>query len=152
MPGEFHRDWSEADFDLLETASIPGTFRWGVATAAHQIEGGNVNNWSAFEEAQGIERSGDACDHWNRMESDIDLIEATGSNSYRFSIEWSRLEPQQGDWNEDALERYSTFIDALLERGIEPMVTLHHFTHTDLVGGTRWLRGRVQHRGLAGVL
>ena len=123
---EKHIDWSEQD---LENLKFPSDFSWGVATASHQIEGHNQNNWSKFESEQSMEASGVACDHWNRWETDFDLIEALGVGHYRFSIEWSRIEPQEGEWNHAALQQYSEMIDNLLSRGIEPMVTLHHFSH-----------------------
>jgi len=123
---ETHIDWNQVN---LEELTFPTDFSWGVATASHQIEGHNQNNWSKFESERGIEVSGAACDHWNRWETDFDLVESLGVGHYRFSIEWSRIQPQEGEWNEDALQQYSKMIDNLLARGIEPMVTLHHFSH-----------------------
>jgi beta-glucosidase len=123
---EKHIDWEQVN---LEELSFPSDFSWGVATASHQIEGHNQNNWSKFESERSMEASGVACDHWNRWETDFDLIEALGVGHYRFSIEWSRIEPQEGEWNHTALQQYSEMIDNLLSRGIEPMVTLHHFSH-----------------------
>ncbi len=123
---EKHIDWDRVNLDDL---SFPSNFSWGVATASHQIEGHNQNNWSKFESDRGIEISGAACDHWNRWKTDFDLIEALGVAHYRFSIEWSRIQPQEGEWNDLALQQYSTMVDDLLSRGIEPMVTLHHFSH-----------------------
>ena len=82
--------------------------------------------------------SGEACDHWNRRTEDVGLIKNLGVSHYRFSIEWSRIEPQQGQWNQDALQWYSDLVDELIVRGIQPMVTLHHFTHPlwwDEMGG-----------------
>ena len=86
-----------------ETAlHFPTGFLWGTATASHQIEGGNTNNdWWAFEHAPGTpvaEPSGDACDSWNRWEEDLDLVSAMGLNAYRFSLEWSRIEPEPGEF------------------------------------------------------
>ena len=128
---EEHRDWDSVDYtNLLSGNLFPPNFMWGVATASHQIEGGNTNNWSAFEpRSKSGQLSGDACDHWNRKKEDIQLIKDLNVSHYRFSIEWSRIEPQQGIWNEDAVQWYSDLVDQLLDKGIQPMATLHHFTH-----------------------
>jgi beta-glucosidase len=108
-------------------------FLWGVATAAHQIEGGNLwNDWSRFEQEpgriKGGERSGRAADHWNRVAEDVALIEALGAGAYRFSVEWSRVEPRQGSWSEDAWAHYADEVERLRSVGVIPMVTLLHFT------------------------
>jgi beta-glucosidase len=128
---EEHRDWDSVDYtNLLSGNLFPPNFMWGVATASHQIEGGNTNNWSAFEpRSKSGQLSGDACDHWNRKKEDIQLIKDLNVSHYRFSIEWSRIEPQQGMWDEDAVQWYSDLVDKLLDKGIQPMATLHHFTH-----------------------
>jgi hypothetical protein len=82
---------------------FPDGFLWGAATAAHQIEGGNVNNdWWAFEHAPGTpctEPSGDACDSWHRWPEDLELLAELGFGAYRFSLEWSRIEPEEGEWS-----------------------------------------------------
>ena len=79
---------------------FPTCFRWGVATAAHQYEGGNVNNqWHAWEQSghiRGGDRSGLACDWWNDAERDFDLAQRMGLNALRLSVEWSRIEPNEG--------------------------------------------------------
>jgi len=118
-------------------------FLWGVATAAHQIEGGNTNNqWADWEEAhengrpRTKDRSGIACDHWNRYHTDIGLMKDLGLNAYRFSIEWSRIEPQEGVWNQEAIERYHKILDALNQAQITPMATLFHFTEP------KWFRDK----------
>ena len=123
---EKHIDWSSMD---LENLKFPGAFTWGVATASHQIEGHNQNNWSQFETHKGLEESGVACDHWNRWKSDFDLIERLNVGHYRFSLEWSRVQPNEGEWDESAIQQYSEMVDDLISRNIEPMVTLHHFSH-----------------------
>ncbi|HZQ58297.1 MAG TPA: family 1 glycosylhydrolase [Acidimicrobiales bacterium] len=111
---------------------FPDGFLWGSATAAHQIEGGNVNNdWWAWEHnpASGCAASsGDACDSWHRWRDDVDLIADLGMNAYRFSLEWSRIEPAEGEWSTATLDHYRRVCAACLERGIEPVVTFHHFT------------------------
>ena len=116
---------------------FPGHFVWGTATAAHQIEGGNVNNdWWVFEHdpASGCaDVSGDACDSFNRFEEDIALVAGLGLSSYRFSLEWSRIEPEEGEFSRVALDHYRRMAAACREQGVLPVVTFHHFTHP------RWL-------------
>jgi len=111
---------------------LPSGFLWGTATSAHQIEGGNENDWTRFESVPGNIESGDrstvAVDHWNRMTEDVALMKEIGANGYRFSIEWSRLEPEEGAWNEEAWARYKDLLRQLDEAGLTPMVTLLHFT------------------------
>jgi len=110
----------------------PTEFLWGAATSSHQIEGNNLHNdWWAWEESGQIEggaRSGVATDHWNRFREDLSLASDLGLNAYRFSIEWSRLEPRQGEWDMAAFARYREILDECRRRGLEPMLTLHHFT------------------------
>ena len=114
------------------TLQFPNGFQWGTATAAHQVEGGNWNNdWWAWEHAEGTpceEPSGDACDQLNRYDSDIALCAALGFDNYRFSIEWSRIEPEQGEFSMAALDHYRRVCASCHEHGIEPVVTFHHFT------------------------
>ena len=111
---------------------FPEGFRWGVATAAHQIEGGNTaNDWWEFETRPGAtvaEPSGAACDSWNRWPEDHDLVNALGVDDYRFSIEWSRIEPEEGRFSEEALDHYVQICEDLAEREIGAVVTFHHFT------------------------
>jgi len=113
---------------------FPKNFLWGAATAAHQVEGNNTNNnWWAWEQGEGHiqqgHKSGLACDWWGgRWKEDFDRIAETGQNAHRLSIEWGRIQPEPDRWDESALERYRTMLRGLLERGIKPMVSLHHFT------------------------
>jgi beta-glucosidase len=111
---------------------FPNGFTWGTATAAHQIEGGNTNNnWWRFEHTEGSgaeESSGDACDSFNRWNEDVDLVQSLGLGTYRFSLEWSRIEPADGEFSIAALDHYARICDALIERNIDPIVTFHHFT------------------------
>jgi beta-glucosidase len=113
-------------------APLPPGFLWGTATSAHQIEGGNTNDWTRFEAQPGTIEGGDtsavATDHWNRMPEDVALMKAISANAYRFSIEWSRLEPTEGAWNEEAWTRYQDLLRMLREAEIAPVVTLLHFT------------------------
>jgi beta-glucosidase len=112
--------------------SFPAGFRWGTATAAHQIEGGNWNNdWWRWEHTPGtgcVDPSGDACDSWHRWPEDIALLADLGVTDYRFSLEWSRIEPEDGEHSVAALDHYARQCEALLEAGIDPVVTFHHFT------------------------
>ena len=113
-------------------AVFPPGFLWGAATSAHQVEGGNWNNdWWAWEHTPGTpcaEPSGDACDHYHRYPDDIALLAALGFNAYRFSLEWSRIEPEEGEISRAALAHYRRVAEACREHGLEPVVTLHHFT------------------------
>jgi beta-glucosidase len=116
------------------TTMREGQFLWGVATSAHQIEGGNDrNDWSRWEtipgKIKGDVRSGAACGSWERWEEDLDRIHSLGLNAYRFSLEWSRIEPEEGRYDEAALARYREMLQGCRARGIEPLLTLHHFTN-----------------------
>ena len=112
--------------------TFPDGFLWGAATAAHQVEGNNVNsNWWVLEHTPGtpiVEPSGDAADHYHRYPEDLRLLADAGLNSYRFSVEWARIEPERGYVSRAALDHYRRMIDACLDVGLEPVVTLMHFT------------------------
>ena len=117
--------------------TFPPTFLWGTATAAHQVEGGNVynDNW-VMEHTPGapyVEPSGDACDHYHRYREDVALLAELGFTMYRFSLEWSRIEPEEGEFSLAALDHYRRMLATCHEHGITPMVTFHHFT------SPRWL-------------
>ncbi len=118
--------------DRDETLEFPDDFLWGAAGAAHQIEGGNTNNdWWEFEHAPGsgcAESSGDACDSFHLWNEDLDLVAGMALGAYRFSIEWSRIEPAEGEYSSAALDHYRRMIAGCHERGIVPVVTFHHFT------------------------
>jgi len=126
----------------METFKFPDGFKWGSATSAHQVEGRNHNDWTVWEKSEVRVKSlklkdlnpadfisGRACDSYNRYEEDFDNAQKLNQNIHRFSIEWSRIEPEEGKFNEKEIEHYKRLIDALRERGIEPMVTLWHFTN-----------------------
>ena len=120
------------------TFHFPQDFQWGVAVAAHQVEGNNDgNDWWAWEQEEGSvkggHRSGLACNWWQDAEADFDRAAALGVDSLRLSVEWSRVEPHPGAFDEVALDRYVEMVRGLQGRGIEPMITLHHFTNP------RWL-------------
>ena len=134
---ELRWDWSTIDPDDVD---FPADFVWGTATAAHQVEGGMPdNNWTWWEEQtdkrgrpriHGGARSGAAVEHFSRYADDIRRMrDELGVESYRFSVAWSRIEPEEGRYDTAALDHYSRVIDTLLEAGITPMLTLHHFTH-----------------------
>lgn len=133
-------DWDSLDVDAVLDEPFPEDFLWGSATAAHQVEGGNdKNNWYWWEHQvdkkgnpriHGGQKSGAAAEHWTRYPEDLKIMsQEMHMNSYRFSIEWSRIQPEKGVWNQDALDHYAKMIDCMLENGIQPMATLHHFSH-----------------------
>lgn len=113
------------------TFHFPRGFLWGTASAAHQVEGSNTNNqwWKWEQEGHTKGQSGLACDWWGgRWKEDFDRAAEAGQNAHRLSVEWSRIQPTPDSWDEDALERYRGMLRGLRERGMTPMVTLHHFT------------------------
>ncbi len=115
------------------TFTFPRSFYWGTATAAYQVEGGNNNSQWWQWERQGRIQAGDSaavtCDWWGgRADEDFDRMAATHQNMHRLSVEWSRIEPDPSFWDEGALARYRSWLRALRDRGITPMVTLHHFS------------------------
>ena len=137
-------------------ANFPKRFLWGAASSAHQVEGGTHNQWSVWELEQARTNaaraeyqyndldawadvkkpaktpenyiSGRATDHFHRYEEDFDLLQKLQLNAYRFSVEWSRIEPTEGAWNAEAIEHYRQYLKALKARNITPMMTLLHFT------------------------
>lgn len=123
---------------------LPGGFVVGASTSAHQIEGGNTtSDWWMFEQRRPemLQPSGQACDSWNRWEQDLDLLAGAGLQAYRFSVEWARVEPADGEFDTKAIDHYRRMVAGARERGIEPIVTLHHFTNPAwfTLGGS-WLR------------
>ena len=112
--------------------AFPKGFFIGAATAAHQVEGNNVHSdyWAQerLPHTSFAEPSGDACDHYHRYEEDIRLLAQAGLNAYRFSIEWARIEPEEGQFDEAEIEHYRQVIACCKANGVEPIVTLHHFT------------------------
>ena len=136
LQAELQWDWRSID---PTTVSFPKNFVWGVGTSAHQVEGNcSNNNWSAWElsvdpsgnpRIKDGQKAGIACDHWNRYKEDIQLMKQLGIKAYRFSVEWSKIEPRAGFFNQEALNHYSDVCDALLAADIKPVITLHHFTH-----------------------
>ena len=110
--------------------TFPANFLWGAATAGHQIEGNNVNSdwWARELTMPGMELSGDACDSYHRYREDIDLLADAGLTSYRFSLEWSRIEPAPGAFSKAELAHYRRMIEHCFSRNVTPVVTLQHFT------------------------
>ncbi len=134
---------------------FPKGFLWGAGTSSHQVEGNTDNDWDEWEVRTANERArnsqtyfwwnpnwkkfeseatdpknyiaGECCDHYNRFREDFDIAEELHHNAHRFSIEWSRVEPEEGKWNEREIEHYREVIRALRERNMEPFVTLLHF-------------------------
>ncbi|MBI4357709.1 MAG: glycoside hydrolase family 1 protein [Candidatus Omnitrophica bacterium] len=112
------------------TFRFPDYFMWGSGTSSHPVEGDNLyNDWWEWEQMGKVkERSGKACDHWNRFREDFQLAKSLHHNAHRFSVEWSRIEPMEGEFDVKALEHYREVIAELKRGGLEPIVTLHHFT------------------------
>jgi beta-glucosidase len=112
---------------------FPASFLFGTATSATQIEGGcTTSDWYAFARQRGRIKHGDtpdvACDSWRRWRDDVALQQSLGMGAYRMSIEWARIEPRPDEIDRGALDEYRRMLGALRDAGIEPMVTLHHFT------------------------
>lgn len=142
--------------DKENKLDFPKSFLWGASVSAHQVEGGNHNQWTVWElesaknkakqakaelgmldnwaeirgQAEDPENyvSGDLADHYNRYLEDFDFIERMNLNAFRFSVEWSRVEPEEGCWNLEVIKHYKDYTNELRRRGIEPIVTLFHFT------------------------
>ncbi len=149
-----------------EKRLFPKDFLWGASTASHQVEGNNYNQWTVWElenaallaknaskhngwmpkwekdksQAEKPENyiSGQAIDHYNRYKDDFKLAKKLNLNSFRFGIEWSRVEPEEGQWNEEAWEHYRNYIAELIKLDIEPILNIWHWTmpvwFTDLGG------------------
>ena len=114
--------------------TFPPDFLWGTATASYQVEGNNKNSdWWVWEQGQGNilqdQKSGLACNWWEDAEADLDLAAEMGTNAHRISLEWSRIEPEPSVFDSAVLDRYRQILQAMIDRGIEPMVTLHHFSN-----------------------
>ena len=109
---------------------FPKGFLWGAATSAYQVEGNNSNSdWWPWEKKTGLTESGNACRHYELFREDYDIAKALGHNVHRLSVEWARIEPEEGVFSEKEIQHYKDALLALKERGIKPVVTLHHFTN-----------------------
>ncbi len=132
--------------------AFPKGFLWGVATAGYQSEGGDTfNNFHSWEEAGKLHHPiGKSVDFWNRYPQDMDLAKGMNLNAFRMSVEWSRIEPVRGKFDMAALKHYREMIDAARARGMEPVVTLNHFTYPawlDAGGGpSGWERPEIAER------
>lgn len=120
--------------------NLPYDFLIGASTAAHQVEGNNIHsdNWAQehMEHTSFLEPSLDAVDHYHRYEEDIKLLAGARLNAYRFSIEWARIEPVEGQFDDAEVEHYRKVIACCKANSVEPIVTLHHFT------SPKWLMGK----------
>jgi beta-glucosidase len=112
--------------------TFPDRFLFGAAISAHQTEGGNTNSdWWWWEHAESTpcrEPSGDACDFYHRYREDIAMLAGFGLNSFRFGLEWARIEPAEGEFSAAALDHYRRVLDTCRDHGVAPIVTFHHFT------------------------
>jgi len=113
--------------------AFPEGFWWGAGTSAHQVEGGNDNDWSRFEQLPGVirdgRRSGDACRHYELFDEDFARAAADGHRMHRLSFEWSRIEPAKDRFDAAAVAHYHAVLASLRRHGLTPLVTLHHFTN-----------------------
>ena len=108
---------------------FPEGFYWGASTSSYQVEGGIENNdWAKAGREGRVPKAGESSDHYNRFEEDFDIAKSIGHNSHRLSIEWARIEPEEGKFNEGEIEHYRSVLKVLNDRGLEPFVTLFHFT------------------------
>ncbi len=114
---------------MSTTESFPDKFLWGASASGHQVEGDNTNSdWWEWEQAGRTEPSGKACDHYHRFKEDFRIAKELGHNAHRFGIEWSRLEKEEGVWDQREWGHYKEVVEDLLRLRIEPVVTLNHFT------------------------
>lgn len=141
----------------MSKRTFPKKFYWGASTASHQVEGGNHNQWTVWELAHAAEQartaeqrydwlpnwpdikkqaqdphnyvSGKGVDHYRRYEEDFDILQKLHLNAFRFTIEWSRLEPEEGEWDQAAIDHYKQYIAELRKRGSEPFLNIWHWTN-----------------------
>ena len=117
---------------MSDPSRFPESFLFGAAVSAHQVEGQNTNSdWWWWEHRQATvchEPSGDACDFYHRYRDDIAMLASFGLNAFRFSIEWARIEPAEGEFSRAALDHYRRVLEACHEHGVMPIVTFHHLT------------------------
>ncbi|MFH1030207.1 MAG: glycoside hydrolase family 1 protein [bacterium] len=131
---------------MKNNLKFPKDFLWGASTSSYQVEGNIKNDWSEWEKSEKrknqLEKTGmvkkygfdnficgRACDHYNRYEEDFDIAKSLCHNAHRFSIEWARIEPEEGKFDKKEIEHYREVIKALRKRNLEPFVTLWHFTN-----------------------
>jgi beta-glucosidase len=112
-----------------ESRTFPAGFYWGAATAAYQVEGGIENtDWAEAARVGKVPPCGTACDHYHRYEQDFDIAKSLGHTAHRLSVEWARIEPEEGKFDEAAIAHYRRVLAALQARGLKPFITLWHFT------------------------
>src|SRR5436853_5868740 len=115
-----------------DTLQFPDGFLFGASISAYQTEGGNSNSdwwwWEHIESTPSREPSGDACDFYHRYRDDIAMLAGFGLNSFRFGIEWARIEPAEGEFSTAQLDHYRRMLEACHEHGVTPILTFHHFT------------------------
>lgn len=147
---------AKKDKRALTEYSFPKDFLWGASTSGHQVEGGNYDQWTVYELDNAVELartaadrlrwlpswlefkdsaedpdnyvSGKGVDHWNRYKEDFQIIKKLNLNAFRFGIEWSRVEPEQGVWDKKAVDHYHNYIAAMKAEGIVPVLNLWHWT------------------------
>lgn len=127
---ELRWDWSTINPTQVHFSS---DFLWGAAVSEYQVSGAHHcdhSNWALWE-SKAAHQSGKACDHWATMDETIEALKKIGVKAFRFSVEWSMLEPHEGDWRDDVLQKYYDFLQKLNNAGIKAFVTLHHFTHPE---------------------
>ena len=113
----------------MNNKKFPEGFYWGAATASYQVEGGiEENDWAEAARVSCVPLCGVACDHYNRFEEDFDIAKSLGHTAHRFSIEWARIEPEEGKFNMEEVAHYRKVLQALKVRGIKPFITIWHFT------------------------
>lgn len=144
---EIHWDWKNIDVTHVDGTPIETIFKnralalkkngsewlWGTGTSAHQVEGNCTNNnWYHFEgkmlDGAIVQPAGIACDHWNRYKEDVQLMKNIHTNTYRFSVEWSKVMPKAGQLDKAALQHYVDVCQELVKNGIKPIITLYHYT------------------------
>ncbi|WP_207095633.1 glycoside hydrolase family 1 protein [Novosphingobium sp. PY1] len=112
--------------------TFPSGFLWGASTAGHQVEGNNLasDTWALehLNPTNFTEPSGDACDSFHRWPLDLDIVRDLGLNSFRFSVEWARIEPEAGEFSVAMLDHYKAMVEGCRERGLKPLVSFNHFT------------------------
>ena len=137
---------TEGSSDADGAAFRAPRFHFGVATAGFQIEGGfngpeePANNWQAWEHVGRIEPSGSAVNFWDQPHEALDRAARLGCDSFRLSVEWARVMPAPNRVDQSALDHYAGIVAGCVERGLEPLVTLHHFTHPAWLGEDFWIR------------
>lgn len=118
---------------MNEAEKFPEGFVFGVATSAYQVEGHIENDWSEWERAGKLKeahvRCGRGVDHWNRFDEDVRLAKDVGAGAFRISLEWARIEPERGRFDEAVIAQYRERLVRMKATGVRPVVTLHHFTH-----------------------